>query len=270
MRGKTHIESFEDAARKERAITSIYLGLKDVELDKIVGSFGRYQDFLKNFVPLSSVVKDKVERMKKLMIEEDLPPIELYKIKDKYYVVDGNHRVAAAKALGFKSIPAYVTEYLPPADNEENILLHERSMFEKMTGLDIKITEPGKYKILLNQIEEHKKHLLKEKKFKPTLKEAALSWYYKVYLPIVKIIRKIGILERFPGRTEGDLFIYICNHKWFESEKQGRDIGFERAIESFLKLNNYETGIKYRNKFINFLYRFKDVLGLKDNNKTGA
>ncbi len=262
---KDHIESFDDAAKKENIITSIYLGLKDVELDKIVGSLGRYQDFLKDFVPLSPVVKDKVERMKKLMIEEDLPPIELYKVKDKYYVVDGNHRVAAAKALGFKSIPAYVTEYLPPKDTEEHILLHERSMFEKLTGLDIKITEPGKYKILLNQIEEHKKYLSKKLKFEPTLKEAALSWYYKVYLPIVKIIRKIGILDKFPGRTEGDLFIYICNHKWFESEKEGRDIGFERAIESFLKLNNYEVGIKYRNKFVNFLYRFKDILGLFKN-----
>ncbi len=266
MRRKNRLESFEDAAKKEKAITSIYLGLKDVELDKIVGSLGRYQDFLENFVPLSPVVKDKVERMKKLMIEEDLPPVELYVIKDKYYVVDGNHRVAAAKALGFKTIPAYVTEYLPPADREEHILLYERSMFEKTTGLDIKITEPGKYKILLNQIEEHKRALAKELKFEPTLREAALSWYYKVYLPIVKIIRKIGILNKFPGRTEGDLFIYICNHKWFESEKEWRDIRFERAIESFLRLNNYEVGIKYRNKFINFLYRFRDILGLKSLN----
>ncbi len=259
---KSHIESFDEAVRKENAITSIYLGLKDVKLSEIVGSLGRYQDFLENFVPLSPVVRNKVERMKKLMIEEDLPPVELYKIKDKYYVVDGNHRVAAAKALGFKSIPAYVTEYLPPADTEEHILLHERSMFEKLTGLDIKLTEPGKYKILLNQIEEHKKSLSSQLNFEPTLKEAALSWYYKVYTPIVKLIKKIGILEKFPGRTEGDLFIYICNHKWFESEREGRDIGFDRAIESFLKLNDYDVAIKYRNKFINFLYRFKDILGL--------
>ena len=260
---KRHIESFDDAAKKENVTTSIYLGLKDVNLDEIVGSLGRYQDFLQNFLPLSPVVKDKVERMKKLIIEEDLPPVELYKIKDRYYVVDGNHRVAAAKAMGFKSIPAYVTEYLPPANNQDNILLHERSLFEKTTGLDIRITEPGKYKILLNQIKEHKKALSKRLNYEPTIREASLSWYYEIYLPIVEIIRKIGILKKFPERTEGDLFIYICNHKWYESEREGRDIGFEKAIDSFLKLNDYEIGIKYRNKFINFLYRFKDILKLK-------
>jgi ParB-like nuclease domain len=42
----------------------------------------------------------------------ELPPIEVYRLHGRYYVADGHHRVAAARALGEQSIPAYVTEIL--------------------------------------------------------------------------------------------------------------------------------------------------------------
>jgi hypothetical protein len=42
-----------------------------------------------------------------------LPPVQLYKLGDRYYVVDGHHRVAAALSLGQLEIDAVVTEYLP-------------------------------------------------------------------------------------------------------------------------------------------------------------
>jgi hypothetical protein len=41
---------------------------------------------------------------------EYLPPIELYKIGDVYFVVDGNHRVSVAHVQGQEYIDAEVTE----------------------------------------------------------------------------------------------------------------------------------------------------------------
>jgi ParB-like nuclease domain len=41
---------------------------------------------------------------------ETLPPIEVYRLHGRYYVADGHHRVAVARALGEESIAAYVTE----------------------------------------------------------------------------------------------------------------------------------------------------------------
>jgi ParB-like nuclease domain len=41
---------------------------------------------------------------------EPLPPIEVYRWRGRYYVADGQHRVAASRALGEPSITAYVTE----------------------------------------------------------------------------------------------------------------------------------------------------------------
>jgi len=36
-----------------------YVGLKQVEIDKIIGSTGRYQDFDRAFLPLQSRTKDR-------------------------------------------------------------------------------------------------------------------------------------------------------------------------------------------------------------------
>jgi ParB-like nuclease family protein len=39
-----------------------------------------------------------------------IPPIEVFRLQGRFYVADGHHRVAAARALGEQSILAYVTE----------------------------------------------------------------------------------------------------------------------------------------------------------------
>ena len=39
-----------------------------------------------------------------------MPPIDVYRIGELYFVKDGHHRVSVARALGHKDIEAYVTE----------------------------------------------------------------------------------------------------------------------------------------------------------------
>ena len=41
---------------------------------------------------------------------EGIPPIEVYKIGEVYFVSDGNHRVSVAKEMGNSTIEAYVRE----------------------------------------------------------------------------------------------------------------------------------------------------------------
>jgi len=44
---------------------------------------------------------------------KSLPPVNLYKINEEYYVMDGNHRVAAAKELDRFEIVAKIVELIP-------------------------------------------------------------------------------------------------------------------------------------------------------------
>ena len=74
-----------------------YVGMRQVEVNKIVGSFGRYRDFDRVFLPLQRKTKDRWVSIDKAHYKQiPLPPVELYKIGDIYFVKDGNHRVSVA------------------------------------------------------------------------------------------------------------------------------------------------------------------------------
>lgn len=89
-------------------------GVCDVPLQQIVGSVGKCLDFDSQFAPKSHVPLDRLISIKQAMREgKPMPPIKLYKIKAEYYVLDGNHRIAAAKKLGRFDITAKIVEVVP-------------------------------------------------------------------------------------------------------------------------------------------------------------
>ena len=89
-------------------------GVCSVPLKQIVGSVGKCLDFDSQFTPKSHVPLDRVISIKRAMLEgKSLPPVILYKINDEYYVMDGNHRIAAAKELDRFNIKAKILEFIP-------------------------------------------------------------------------------------------------------------------------------------------------------------
>jgi hypothetical protein len=82
-----------------------------VPVHAIVGTVGRYHDFDRNFNPTREHTRERWERISKAMLEGvALPPVELYKVGDAYFVKDGNHRVSVAKHQGISYVDAIVTE----------------------------------------------------------------------------------------------------------------------------------------------------------------
>ena len=70
---------------------------------------------------------------------EALPPVDLMKIGEIYFVRDGHHRVSVARALGARDIDAYVTEVITRVGTDHPITLsdlplksHERVFFERV------------------------------------------------------------------------------------------------------------------------------------------
>jgi hypothetical protein len=63
--------------------------------------------------------------------------------------------------------------------------------------------------------------------------EAVLDWYDNVYMPVVKVIEENRILDEFPGRTAGDLYLWIMDHRWYLHEETGQDIGPRTAAISY-------------------------------------
>lgn len=84
-------------------------GIKPIDIDKIVGTVGR----CKQNNGFQKLVKTNRYQNIRLAIknQEHMPAIEVYKVEDEYYIVDGHHRVIASKELNRKFIDAKVTAY---------------------------------------------------------------------------------------------------------------------------------------------------------------
>ena len=88
-----------------------YVGFQFVPVMNIVGSEGRHRDFDRAFFPRQSHSKSRWVSIDTAHYKAvALPPVELVKIDEVYFVMDGNHRISVARARGQEFIDAYVTE----------------------------------------------------------------------------------------------------------------------------------------------------------------
>ncbi len=229
----TDLVNYDEVAKRLKARQQVDMGTQNVPLDKIIGSVGRYHDFTRSFLPRSAVNADRWSRLDAAMNDlKGLPPVELYKIGDVYFVRDGNHRVSVARANGAADIEAYVTEVkttvpitVEDFEHDEWIIKAERTEFLEATHLDdlrpdndLQLTEPGRYRILLRHIEVHRyfqnqaranDHHTNEMSWE----EAVASWYDNIYQPVIEAIHRYHLLDAFPHRTEADLYLWITHHR---------------------------------------------------------
>ncbi len=245
--------SFEEVREQLNLRDSSYKGLQEIELDKIIGSTGRYRDFTRTFLPKSDMTVERWRRVDAVAHDQGYPPIEVYKVGDVYFVRDGNHRISVARAHRAEVIEAHVIEYKSPVpitkdDVLDDILLKmEQAKFLEETRLDkirsdqnIVFTEPGRYRLVLEHIAFHKYLKETECNCEISYDEAVSSWYDAVYMPVVQLIRERDILKSFPNRTEADLYAWLLLHRAaleYEMEALGY-IPNEDVIEGVIAENS--------------------------------
>jgi hypothetical protein len=255
MRGKSiDLLRFEEVKQRLRLRDERYLGLKEIPLDNVVGTVGRYNDFTRTFLPRTNAVKSRWQRLDAMARGmEGFPPIEAYKIGDAYFVIDGNHRVSVAKQLGATVIEAYVTELPTSIPIDENTtsedlirkegyaeFLQNTNLDHLRPGSEVLLTEPGRYPQILEHIHVHQYFLGNDHKRSFTWDEAVGSWYDNVYMPLIRLIREHDALEHFANRTEADLYAWLIKHQEAMRMQYGGDFATaEETVVDFLeKLEN--------------------------------
>jgi hypothetical protein len=235
---KNRLLSFHDVKEILKPKNETYRGMKTVPIDLIVGSEGRYRDFNRYFLPNSDFLRTRWERVDMARINDIiLPPIQLYEIGGVYFVRDGNHRVSVAKTQGTEMIDAEVTSLsseipITPDMTTEDLkhavvqyeknLFYEKTRFEELTGdKELDFSLPGQYYTIYQHVLGHKYFLNEDSKHEIPFDDALTSWYRTIYEPIVTIIREEELCPRFPGRTEGDLYVWIVTHWDFLKKKYG-------------------------------------------------
>ena len=248
LRGRPNeLLAFSEVERHLPIQNQIYRGMKTVPLAQIRGSVDRYHDFDRNFLPAQTNTRPRWESVDAAMITEvPLPPVQLYQMGAVYFVKDGNHRVSVARERGAEFIDAEVIEcttQVPlPADVSVPDLLElaEYGRFLAQTNLDrlrpgahIGFTALGRYDTLLEHISAHRWYLGINLNREIGWDEAVQSWYDTIYLPMIATIRQLGVLSDFPGRTEGDLYLWIMDHRWYLAQETGAAVDPATAALSY-------------------------------------
>ncbi|MBI4841666.1 MAG: transcriptional regulator [candidate division NC10 bacterium] len=241
--------SYDHVKEKLRIGGPLYRGVRTVEVARIVGSVNRYRDFDGAFLPAHNRIADRWQRVDRAFYEDvSLPPVVLYKVGEVYFVVDGHHRVSVAREQGQEFIEAEVRECKvkvpvgPDLRSEDLEILGAKVEFLQRTGLDrlrpgvdIDVTVPDGFPRMLEHIAVHRYFMGLEEQRDIPEEEAVTHWYDTVYLPIVGVIRERGVLEEFPGRTEGDVYLWVLDHQHFLAD-QGKDLAPpEEAAEKFVQ-----------------------------------
>ena len=225
-----------------------YLGMREIPLDNIIGSVGRYNDFDKEFLPRRSATRSRWISIDSAQLQDViLPPIEVYKIGEVYFVKDGNHRVSVARARKQSFIDAEVVEIdvAVPVTADTNIddlirLQEKADFFEKTHLLELRpdasleLSLPIGYSHLLDHISVHRWYMGEKRKKAVPFQESVTDWYNTVYFPLIFIIRQHNILEKFSGRTEADLYVWIIEHLWYLREEcKEQNPSLEDAVSDF-------------------------------------
>jgi uncharacterized ParB-like nuclease family protein len=216
-----------------------YGGVQEIPLDRVVGSAAppaKTGDFDPGFLPVNRRMRDRWTRIYQAMVEGDeLPPIDVYKVGDNYYVIDGHHRVSVARSLGRATINARVVEVQTraPLASKYAAFLETTQLHRLRPEARLECSRLGRYDEILKHILGHGYFLSLEKGHEVPLPEAAASWYDNVYKPVAEAIRKHRVLEQLPGWTEADLYVEITR-RWLALSKGGEVAGPDPAVMALL------------------------------------
>ena len=152
--------SYEEVAEKLKLRIRTERGMQHIPLDAIVGSVGRYSDFTRTFLPRRKEDQDRWAGVRAAFLEDGagLPPIEVYKVGEVYFVVDGNHRVSIARQEGAKTIEAHVIEVrthvplTPDVRAEDLIIKSEYVEFLEYTMVHSSVYSSRDYDIRCSQL----------------------------------------------------------------------------------------------------------------------
>lgn len=236
---------YDEISSKLRAVNQTNRGLQQVPLKQIVGSVNRTEDFDRNFLPLRDSDSSRWAQVKTAMTSpyaQGLPPVQLYKLGDAYFVLDGNHRVSIAREMHLEDIEAYVTEVhtrvpVPSDMTAEEVLLksayvsflEDSHIDQILPGIDFSLNSPENYPLLLEHIAVHRYYMSQEQSREIPYEEAIRHWYETVYTPVIRELISSGLAHEFHELSLTDLYLWILDRQSALNHELGLQVKPENA-----------------------------------------
>jgi hypothetical protein len=216
----------DEVRRRLRIVGQSYAGVRPVALERIVGSVDRSADFGRDFKGRRALSRSRLAGLRAAFPTGDMPAIEVIEVGGLFFVSDGHHRVALARERGAAFIDAEITRlhtnYALPPDvdvaqlvhtEQQRLLLEESGLARSRPEAVIEFARPRGYPELLEVIKAHGYDLAHDRGALVPAEEVAADWYEHVYLPGIAAVRRAGLPERYPFKTEDDLFLWIYERR---------------------------------------------------------
>lgn len=208
------------------------LGLQVITLDSIVGSVDRTRDFDRRFRPTSGRARSRWERLALAQRRgESVPPIDVYRVGDLHFVIDGHHRVSVAHAMNLRTIDAYVVEIITRLSAEgirrrgDLIVKDYRRIFLDRVPLTgparaaIRLADAWEYSELSEAVEAWGFRLMQDEQTYLDRPTVARRWYAEEFVPVVTMLRQAGMIET---QTEAEAYLWVIaeryrlirSHRW--------------------------------------------------------
>jgi hypothetical protein len=195
-----------------------------VALDDIVGTVDREREFDRRFRPTTGRVRSRWEHIATAMRQgEAMPPVDLLRIGEIYFVRDGHHRVSVARALGHTDIDALVTEVSTRVGAQHTISYAdlpkkslEREFFERVPLPDdarqeIQLTDPWNYARLAESVEAWGFRISQDRGEPITRRQTAFLWLETEYRPVITMLRDADLLS---GQTDTEVYMRVSRERY--------------------------------------------------------
>jgi hypothetical protein len=200
------------------------LGLRVIRLDSIVGSVDRGRDFDRRFRPTSGRVRERWERLALAARRgEEIPPIEVYRIGELHFIIDGHHRVSVAHSQGLSTIEAYVTEVRTKLDpsgiryrgdlivKDYRRLFLERVPLTGQARASVIVSDPWDYAKLGEHVEAWGFRLMQDEGKFLDRQTMAQRWYDDEYVPVVEMLNQADMIG---DRTDAEAYLWVAGERY--------------------------------------------------------
>jgi hypothetical protein len=223
------------------------LGIQLIPIDSIVGTVDRrHGEFDRSFLPANPSVRARWERIAEARRRgEAMPPIEVYRLGELYFVVDGHHRVSVARAMGDTEIEAHVIDVFTKLEPGKELKLrdlplkqHERVFHERVPlpaayRARIKLKDEWRYAQLATLVEAWGYRASIARGWLLPRPDMARAWFEEEYEPVVKVLNEAELGG--PG-TETERYLrivmlrFLLLHSWdWSDDMVERLLGEARA-----------------------------------------
>lgn len=209
----------------------VRLGRQTVDLDTIVGSTDRVGGFDRHFRPTSDVSRERFERLATAVRRgESFPPVELYRVGKLHFVRDGHHRVAVARAMNWKVIPAFVTEVRTAVPATDDLTISDlprkssQRVFAERVPLPpqkrdlIRLRLSNDYMLLAEGVEAWAFRCTAQKGEFIDRRQAAELWLTEEYEPVVRLLHDeelfAELAEEDPGLTDAEAYLRFSEQRY--------------------------------------------------------